>query len=85
MEVILQSDMENESDMNSIIGDDDESLDLDDDEIKDNWSEDVIQSYDDLVPDQEMVNNLLKKCRGLVSMVKRSTILTDYFDIERKN
>ncbi|CAF3910994.1 unnamed protein product [Rotaria sp. Silwood1] len=64
---------------------DEESLScMIDDEITDNWEEHVIVSDDDIVYDQEIIVNVLKKCRGLISMIKRSTILTLFFDNERK-
>ncbi|CAM4846973.1 unnamed protein product, partial [Rotaria magnacalcarata] len=55
-----------------------------DDEIVDNWTEDAIESDVDIVHDQELIVNLFKKCRGFISMIKRSTILTLFFDNERK-
>jgi hypothetical protein len=61
----------------------DEPLDIDDDEVVDDWMEDVNDSPIDALPDQEMVNELLRKCRGLISMIKRSTIITAYFDMLR--
>jgi hypothetical protein len=71
-------DLSNEND-----GDDDD-FDINDDDIVDNWLEGVTESMADIIPDQAMINSLLKKCRALVSMIKRSTILTNYFDEERK-
>ena len=61
----------------------DDSLDINDDEVYDDWMEDVNDSPIDALPDQEMVNELLKKCRGLISMIKRSTIITAFFDMLR--
>ncbi|CAF1068170.1 unnamed protein product [Didymodactylos carnosus] len=55
----------------------------DDEEINDNWAMDVIQDETGMIPDQETVGNLLKKCRSLVNMIKRSSILTSFFDCER--
>jgi hypothetical protein len=63
------------------------SSDIVDDEIMDNWTEDVYESdYDDkIIHDQDMIIcRLIKKCRGLVLMIKRSTIITLFFDTERK-
>ncbi|CAM4822508.1 unnamed protein product [Rotaria magnacalcarata] len=55
-----------------------------DEEVTDNWTEDVNESDVDIVYDQEIIVNLLRKCRGLISMIKRSTIITLFFDNERK-
>ncbi|CAF1202142.1 unnamed protein product, partial [Didymodactylos carnosus] len=51
--------------------------------VNDNWAMDVIQDETGMIPDQETVANLLKKCRSLVNMIKRSSILTSFFDCER--
>ncbi|CAF4623818.1 unnamed protein product, partial [Rotaria magnacalcarata] len=58
--------------------------DTDDDEFMDDWTTDVIQSDCEIVCEQNMILVVLKKCRGLISMIKRSTILTLYFDAQRK-
>ncbi|CAF4706851.1 unnamed protein product, partial [Rotaria sp. Silwood2] len=55
-----------------------------DDEIMDNWTEDVNESDVNIVYDQEIIICLMQKCRGLISMIKRSTIITLFFDTERK-
>ena len=57
--------------------------DMSDDEVFDDWMEDVNDSPIDALPDREMVKELLKKCRGLISMIKRSTIITAFFDMLR--
>lgn len=54
------------------------------DEIMDDWTTDVIQSDFDIVAEQDTIIFVVKKCRGLISMIKRSTIITLYFDTERK-
>ncbi|CAF1675690.1 unnamed protein product [Rotaria sp. Silwood1] len=59
-------------------------FDNSDEECVDNWTTDVIQSDYDTVRKQNMILFVLKKCRGLTSMIKRSTIITLYFDAERK-
>lgn len=59
-------------------------MDIMDEEISDNWTEDVNESCGDIGIDQEMIVCLLKKCRGLISKVKRSTTLALFFDNERK-
>ena len=41
-------------------------FDFDDDEVFDDWMEDVNDSPIDALPDQGAVKELLKKCRGLV-------------------
>ena len=66
---------------------DDEELlsNIMDEEITDNWTEDVHESDADIVYDQEIIASLLKKCRALISVIKRSTIITLFFDSERKN
>ena len=51
-----------------------------DEEFVDDWTTDVIQSDYDIVSEQDMIMRVVKKCRGLVSMIKRSTIITLYFD-----
>jgi hypothetical protein len=56
----------------------------DEEEFVDAWTTDVIQSDYDIVSEQDMIILVVKKCRGLVSMIKRSTIITLYFDTERK-
>jgi hypothetical protein len=53
----------------------------------DNWTEDVYElddGDDKIIHDQDMIICLVKKCRGLVLMIKRSTIITLFFDTERK-
>ena len=55
-----------------------------DEEIIDNWTIDAVQSDINTVYDQEIIISLVKKCRGFVSIVKRSTIITSFFDTERK-
>ncbi len=61
------------------------SSDIVDDEIMDNWTEDVYELDDDkIIHDQDMIICLIKKCRGLVLMIKRSTNMTLFFDTERK-
>ncbi|CAF1310256.1 unnamed protein product [Rotaria sordida] len=66
--------------------DNDEELisDAVDDEIMDNWTEGVNESDVDFIYDQEIIICLMQKCRGLISMIKRSTIITLFFDTERK-
>jgi hypothetical protein len=65
--------------------DEEELLDASVDEgIIDNWTIDAVQSDINIVYDQEMIISLMKKCRGFVSIVKRSTIITSFFDTERK-
>ncbi|CAF3993430.1 unnamed protein product [Rotaria sordida] len=53
-------------------------------EFVDDWSTDVIQSDYDTVREHSMILFVLKKCRGLTSTIKRSTIITLCFDAERK-
>ena len=96
MEVLDQSSLEREDEemelysgdeeeeMEIYTGDEDESIDVNDDDITDGWSEGVNESLSSAVPDQATINSLLRKCRNFISMIKRSTILTTYFDIERK-
>ena len=55
-----------------------------DNEIIDNWATDDVQSDINIAYDQEIILSLVKKCRGFVSIVKRSTIITSLFDTERK-
>ncbi|CAF3845019.1 unnamed protein product [Rotaria sordida] len=65
--------------------DEEQSLfDNSNEEFVDDWSTDVIQSDYDTVREQSMILFVLKKCRGLTSMIKRSTIITLCFDAERK-
>ncbi|CAF4271612.1 unnamed protein product, partial [Rotaria magnacalcarata] len=65
--------------------DEEESLlDNNDEEFVDDWTTNVIQSDFDIACEQDMIIIVIKKCRGLVSMIKRSTIITLYFDTERK-
>ncbi|CAF3826359.1 unnamed protein product [Rotaria sp. Silwood1] len=58
--------------------------DIIEEEIMDNWTADVVESKSDNVYDQDMIISLVKKCRGLVKIIKRSTIITLFFDNERK-
>ncbi|CAF2190735.1 unnamed protein product [Rotaria magnacalcarata] len=53
-----------------------------DEEFEDDWTTNVVQSDSDIAYEQNMIIIVLKKCRGLVSMIKRSTIITLYFDTE---
>ncbi|CAF4540658.1 unnamed protein product [Rotaria sp. Silwood2] len=65
--------------------DEEESLfDNRNEEFVDAWTTDVIQSDFSIVYEQNMITFVVKKCRGLISMIKRSTIITLYFDTERK-
>ncbi|CAF4235225.1 unnamed protein product [Rotaria sordida] len=89
-EIILNiaSDESNDGDESSEIFDsnnEEQSLfDNSDEEFVDDWTQDVIQSDYDTVHEQNMILFVLKKCCGLTSMIKRSTIITLYFDAERK-
>jgi len=65
--------------------DEEQSLfDNSDEQFVDDWTTDVIQSDYDTVHEQNMILFVLKKCCDLTSMIKRSTIITLYFDAERK-
>jgi hypothetical protein len=55
-----------------------------DEEIIDNWTEGVTVSDVAITKDQEKIILLIKKCRGLVCTIKRSTNITLFFDNERK-
>lgn len=90
---LLESDLSQQDDRVNIeddeamdVSNDDEENDVEinDDEIVDSWLEGMTEITTDVIPDQAMVNSLLRKCRALVSMIKRSTVLTNYFDDERK-
>jgi len=89
-EIILNiaGDESNDGDKSSEIFDsnDEEQLlfDNSDEEFMYDWTTDVIQSDYDTVRELNMILFVLKKCRGLTSMIKRSTIITLYFDAERK-
>ena len=86
MGVLTESDVD-ETDLPTEdgLGDDDESVDIDDDEVLDNWVEGIDEAPDDTASDKELVSTLLRKCRALISLIKCSTILTAYFDSERRN
>ncbi|CAF1261123.1 unnamed protein product [Rotaria magnacalcarata] len=86
MDIINDSELEDNQPMDATDLNDDEELlsDIMDEEIIDNWTEDVNESCADIIMDQEMIVCLLKKCRGLISKVKRSTTLALFFDNERK-
>lgn len=58
--------------------------DVIDEEVIDNWTEGIIVSDVGIVKDQEKIVLLIKKCRGLVYTIKRSTNFTLFFDNERK-
>ncbi|CAF0836709.1 unnamed protein product [Didymodactylos carnosus] len=86
MEISDECDMD-ESEMEELIENSNnecEFMDLNDDEIIDNWTEHVTESHVDIAPDQDIINILINKCRGLISIRKRSTIITSYFNAERK-
>jgi hypothetical protein len=83
----VSTDLEEDDDESSEICDsNDEKLlsDNGDEEMVDNWTTDIVQSDFDIGGEQDMILFVVKKCRGLVSMIKRSTIITLYFDTERK-
>jgi hypothetical protein len=86
MDIDDSSELDDNEPMNADDCSDEEELlsDVIDDEIMDNWTEGVNESDINIVHDQEMVNYLLKKCRSLISMIKRSSIITLFFDKERK-
>lgn len=66
-------------------GSDEESIsDIVDEQIMDNWTIDVNEADSDAASDQDMIVSVVKKCRGLVLMIKRSTSITLFFDVERK-
>ena len=58
---------------------------LDDDEVLDNWIEGIDEAPDGTASDEELISMLLRKCRSSISFIKCSTILTAYFDSERRN
>jgi hypothetical protein len=77
----------NDNDPTDVNYDDNEEellSDVIDEEITDNWTEGIITSDASIVYDQQLINCVLKKCRALISMIKNSTIITPFFDIERK-
>ncbi|CAF1566775.1 unnamed protein product [Rotaria sordida] len=84
----IAGDESNDGDESSEIfdsNDEEQSLfDNSNEEFVDDRSTDVIQSDYDTVREQRMILFVLKKCRGLTSMIKRSTIITLCFDAERK-
>ena len=84
----IAGDESNDGDESSEIfdsNDEEQSLfDNSDKEFVDDWTTDFIQSDYDTGHEQNMILFVLKKCRGLMSMIKRSTIITLYFDAERK-
>ncbi|CAF2660165.1 unnamed protein product [Rotaria sp. Silwood2] len=88
MDVDITNDLEfaDNEPLEGVYWNDEEELLFDtiNEEIIDNWTEDVNQSDVDTIPDQEMIIYLLKKCRGLISTVKHFTIITLFFDNERK-
>jgi hypothetical protein len=55
-----------------------------DEEFSDAWTTDFTQSDFNVVDEHNMIISIVKKCRGLMSMIKRSTIITLYFDNQRK-
>ena len=62
-----------------------DGLDDDDNEVLDHWIEGVDEAPDGTASDKELINTLLRKCPPLISFIKCSTILTAYFDSERRN
>ncbi|CAF1424086.1 unnamed protein product [Adineta ricciae] len=78
-------DSDNEEAQQHYDSDDEDLLSNDGNEqIEDNWTCDIIDSSINIVYEQELITDVLKRCRALVSMVKRSTVITLYFDTERK-
>ena len=77
----------NDNDPMDVNNDDNEAellCDVLDEEITDNWTEGIITSDNGIGDAQSLINSVLKKCRALISMIKNSTIITPFFDIERK-
>ena len=62
-----------------------DGLDDDDDEVLNNWIKGIVEVSDGTALDKEIINTLVRKCRSLISFIKRSTILTAYFASERRN
>ena len=53
-------------------------------EITDYWTKGAITLDTDIACAQEMINTVLKNYRALISIIKNSTIIAPFFDIERK-
>ena len=79
MDMFIESDVD-ETDLPT-----EDGLDDDDDDVLDNWIEGIVEAPDGTASDKELVNTLVKKCRSLISFIKRSTILTAYVNSERRN
>ena len=69
-------DMSIESDVDETDLPTEDGLDNDDDEMLDNWIEGIVEASDGTASDKELVNTFVRKCRSLISFIKRSTILT---------
>ena len=78
-------DMLTESDVDETDLPIEDGLGDDDDEVLDNWIEGIDEAPDGSASDKELVNTLVRKCHSLISFIKHSTILTAYFDSERRN
>ena len=84
MDMFIESDID-ETDLPTEDGLDGFDDDDDDDEVLDNWIEGIVEALDGTASDKEFVNTLVRKCRSLISFIKRSTILTAYVNSERRN
>ncbi|CAF1096355.1 unnamed protein product [Adineta steineri] len=63
---------------------DNQPWDIVHEEILDNWTVDVEVNDSGIVQDQEMVLSLVKKCRRLILLIKRSTIITSFVNQEKQ-
>ncbi|CAF4504217.1 unnamed protein product, partial [Rotaria sp. Silwood2] len=58
--------------------------DIMDEQIVDNWIADINESENHAISDQDMIIPVIRKCRGLVLIIKSSIIITSFFDAERE-
>ena len=78
-------DMFIESDVDETALPTEDGVDDDDDGVLDNWIEGIVEASDGTASDKEFVDTLVRKCPSLILFIKRSTVLTAYFDSERRN
>ncbi|CAF1538917.1 unnamed protein product, partial [Didymodactylos carnosus] len=77
-----RTEQETIDDEQSDIEDENIGLDaLDEEEIDDNWSQDLLNECEE--EDQKIIFNALSKCRALIKFIKKSSILSSYFDTEK--
>ncbi len=60
------------------------SWEIVDDEILDTWTYDVNETDIGIVYEQEKIVSIIRKCRMLILMIKRSTVISSFFNTEKQ-